>query len=156
MKKIICLLLLSTGLYSCFLFKEFRAETFAYNNKQSKVIPVIVPKGFSRSNITIDSLGNTQKFFQYGGNAFLYIAFLKDTSIALQPIKMNEHIPKAALSGGIFYKGIDSTYKYWREIRQKNFRVGYKNVKGADEGVFDSAINFIHLQHLKISAQLIQ
>ncbi len=52
------------------------------------------------------------------------------------------HVAKMHPGGGFFFKGRDSTGLYWRELRQNNFRAGYRNVSSDVEEKFDSAVNY--------------
>ena len=60
-----------------------------------------------------------------------------------QLIDTTLHIPKPHLQGGIFYKGIDSMERWWREAQPPSFRIGYLNVNKENEVAFDSAVNYI-------------
>ncbi|HYH16934.1 MAG TPA: hypothetical protein VD794_16995 [Flavisolibacter sp.] len=105
-------------------------------------VAIIVPKGFKREAKIADSLGNQGVVYHYLGGAEFYVLYapLEDSS---QTFDTSVHIPKPHLQGGIFYKGIDSTERWWREAQPPFFRVGYRNVDTESEVQFDSAVNYV-------------
>ncbi len=102
-------------------------------------MPVIVPKGFSKQTNYRDSLGNQVNTFDYKDGAFYYVAFVADTNSFIQALDTSIHFPQIFSSGAKGYKSADSTFKFWREVHNKNLRAGYSYVYGDKEFVFDSA-----------------
>jgi hypothetical protein len=136
-------------LQSCFLFGKYKRSSFSYTeNGVVKTARLVVPKGYSHSEIKKDSAGNEIKYFYYGRDAFLYFARLQDTSTEFQPIIYDVNIPRA-LYNTIYFKGIDADSRYWRETRFDSFKSGYRNVKWGRDGRFDSSINYFSL-HLPV------
>jgi hypothetical protein len=128
---------------SCSLFNGFKRREFHYTaNSSSQKIALLVPKGFESEKKLIDSAGNHQQVFNYENGAFLYFALIADTTKEYQTIMEERHMTKMHPGGGYFFKGRDSTGLYWRELRQNNFRAGYKNVSSEVEEKFDSAVNY--------------
>jgi hypothetical protein len=143
------LLLVSVMFNSCFLFSGLKKTSFSFSeNGQDQSVSTVVPKKFNKSETKIDSLGNQVRYYFYPDGAVLYFASLKDTSMQIQPINYDLNIPKE-LYHTVFVKGIDSANRYWRETRFRNYRAGYKNVEGEDDGNFDSSINYftLHMLH---------
>lgn len=150
MKKIVILLFLSFGLSSCFLFSKYRKTTFNYSHEgQSYSLPLLVPKGYTKEKSGTDSAGNTLLEYYYGGKTFFYAAYLADTAISVQPIIKEDNMPQLNIKGAVIYKGIDANDLFWREVRKKNIRVGYRYVPQLVEGRFDSATNFAAVQVVK-------
>jgi hypothetical protein len=142
MIKTYCLLFLIIA-SSCSLFNGFRKREFYYtDNNSPRKIELILPKGFKGVKEIVDSAGNQQQVFSYENGAFLYFAFLTDTTKEYQPIIKERHMTKMHPGGGCFFKGRDSTGLYWKELQQGNFRAGYKNVSSEIEEKFDSAVNY--------------
>lgn len=128
---------------SCFLFSDFRRSSFSYSkNGSSYTTSLVVPKGYKRTDRQVDSAGNLVNYFYYPGEAVLYFAVLTDTSKQYQPINYSANIPRE-LYNATFYKGSDSSFRYWRENRFDHFRAGYRNVE--DDAVFDSSLNYFSL-----------
>ena len=128
---------------SCSLLNGFKRRKFHYTDDSlSQKIALLIPKGFNGVKKNIDSAGNQQQVFSYDNATFIYFAFLTDTTKEYQPIMIEGHIAKMHPAGGFFYKGRDSSGLYWRELRQNNFRAGYKNVSPEVEEKFDSAVNY--------------
>ncbi len=149
MIKTYCLLLLIIA-SSCSLFNGFKRKEFHYtDNNTPQKIALLIPKGFDSEKKSVDSAGNQQQVFSYENGAFLYFSFLADTTKTYQPIQEERHITKTHPGGGYFFKGRDSTGLYWRELRQNNFRAGYKNVSPEVEEKFDSAINYAGYRRIK-------
>ena len=150
MSRILIILIISCIiLSSCFLFKRFEQTTFSYtDNNQTYSVPIIVPKGYRKATNTVDERGNISRTYEYEGNTILYIAYLKDTAKELQPIQKEINQPHVHPLGGLIYKGVDLDLLFWREIRRKNFRFGYRNVPSSWEFQFDSATNYMSLQKL--------
>jgi len=131
---------------SCFLFKDYRKSQFSYTNKgQAAIIPLVVPKGFTKQE-RVDTAGISMQTYHYPGGAILYAAFLADTSFEMQQFPIALHQPQIHRLGGLVYKGQDAKELFYREIRQGNLRFGYRQVPGAWELQFDSATNFASLQ----------
>lgn len=107
-----------------------------------------MPKKYSKTETRIDSAGNQVQYFLYPDGAQLYFALLKDTTKQLQTINYEESIPKE-LYKTIYVKGMDSSSRYWRETKFANYKAGYKNVEGDDDGNFDSAINYFSLHLMR-------
>ncbi len=150
MKNGIVVLFLSVGLSSCFLFSKYRRTDFTYNEgPQTFSIPVVVPKGFTKEKTEVDSSGNTILSYSYKNNAFFYVAHVVDTSVQIQPIAEDDHIPRLFTeTGAIIYKGMDKGL-YWREIRQNDIWVGYRFVPPEWESRFDSATNYAVVHPIK-------
>ena len=143
---IVCLLFCS----SCFLLRDIKRDSFSYNaNGQARTIPLFVPKGFSRERVEADSAGNTVKYYSYGNGTVFYAAYVTDTSKQYQYINYEKNLPLEHIRGGLIFKGLDSTNRYWREIRLRTYKFGYKNVSRSQEGDFDEALNKISLQDLQ-------
>jgi hypothetical protein len=143
-KALVGLLFFSLG--SCFLFREYRETQFSYSgNGQASVIPLVVPKGFSRQERT-DTAGIALQTFHYPNGAILYTAYLADTTYELQPFDSRLHQPQIHRLGGLVYKGQDDKELFYREIRQGHLRFGYRKVPSGVELLFDSATNFASLQ----------
>jgi hypothetical protein len=140
-------LIFTITIISCSLFPELSRRDFTFNNNNStQNINILVPRGYAKTEKVIDSAGNQLQLFHYG-NAILYSAFFKDTAMSFQNIDTSFHIPLPHPRGGLIYKGIDSAHLYFREIRLYNgLRFGYKNVSQAQEGAFDSALNYSSLR----------
>jgi len=105
-------------------------------------VAIIVPKGFKREEKITDSLGNQGVIYHYLGGAEFYVLYapLADN---YQVFDTALHIPKPFLQGGLFFKGIDSTERWWREAQPPSFRIGYRNVSSESEVLFDSAVNYL-------------
>lgn len=131
---------------SCFLFKDYRRSTFAYQqNGQPVSMPLVVPKGYVKQE-RIDTAGITMQTFYYPGGAWLYAAYVADTAYEIQPFNKAIHQPLVHRLGGLVYKGQDSNLAFFREIRQGNLRFGYRGVSSLNEGLFDSSTNHASLQ----------
>ena len=140
------LLLVMIGLTSCFLFKDYRKKQFVYQQAgRTTTVPIIVPKGYTKAE-RIDTAGISLQTFSYPSGAFLYAAYLTDTTVRLQAINDSLHQPLFHRLGGTVYKGQDQKDLWYREIRQGNLRFGYRNVPGIMEVEFDSATNYASLQ----------
>ena len=150
MKKLTAILFLFIVPGSCFLSK-YKKTNFTYNDESlSYSIPIVVPKGYTKERTEIDSMGNTILSYTYKDKMLFYVAHLQDTGTQLQPIIEEQHLPHVALStGALVYKGVDKDNRYWREIRRKDLRVGYRSVPKEMESRFDSATNYAILQQFK-------
>ncbi|RYZ27937.1 MAG: hypothetical protein EOO10_11195 [Chitinophagaceae bacterium] len=142
----ILLALLPILLASCFLFKDYKKTEFVYNrNGQSATMPLIVPKGYVKQETT-DTAGISLQTYYYPGGAMLYTAYLADTTYELQPFNKAIHQPLFHRLGGLVYKGQAENELFFREIRQGNYRFGYRDVPSINERYFDSATNYASLQ----------
>lgn len=140
------LLLLTTALNACFLFKDYKKKEFAYTqNAQAQILPIIVPKGYVKEEAK-DTAGIRLYTFHYPDGALLYAAYLTDTTYELQSFNKALHQPKPIGINGLVYKGQDADDLFYREIRQGNLRFGYRNVPAIHETYFDSATNYAVLQ----------
>jgi len=149
MKQFIAFFVLMMFCSSCFLFSDLTKTKFSFlENGTKHSINVVVPKKYSKTETRVDSAGGQVYYFLYPGGAELYFAFLKDTTTELQAINYAENIPKQ-LYQTVFYKGVDSTNRYWRETRFDNYKAGYRNVNEGDDGTFDSAVNYFSLHLMR-------
>lgn len=138
-----CLFLLS----SCFLFKDLKQDRLTYNaNGQVQTMHLKVPRGFHRHHNEVDSAGNTARRYYYSNGTVFYAAYLADTAKQYQSIDYSRNIPLQHIKGGWIFKGIDSTGRYWREIRVGACKFGYTGVLPSREGDFDEALNWMSLQ----------
>ena len=141
------LLVLVSSLSSCFLFRPYREAEFRYTeNGIEQRVPLVVPKRYGQSTTETDSSGNQVLVFHYGSSK-LYFARMNDTSRPVQAIYYPDNLPKQYLDV-LFYKGIDSTGRYWRESRIPGFRSGYYRVEEGRDGLFDSSVNYFSLRAL--------
>jgi hypothetical protein len=140
------LLFSSIALNACFLQKDYKQASFAYQNSgQSSTIPLVVPKGYTKVEKR-DTAGVALQTFYYPSGALLYSAYLTDTAYEVQPFDKTLHQPQIHRLGGLVYKGQDEKELFYREIRQGNMRFGYRLVPKTLEGAFDSSTNFASLQ----------
>ncbi|HWI90900.1 MAG TPA: hypothetical protein VNT20_06460 [Flavisolibacter sp.] len=147
--KYIALIFAAVIFNSCFLFSDLRKTRLSFSeNGYAQSVLAVIPKKFERAEMEIDSVGNQVHYYFYRGGEVLYFALLKDTSTQLQPINYELNIPKQVYKA-VYFKGIDSSNRYWRETRFQNYRAGYKNVKEDNEGAFDSSLNYfsLHMPH---------
>lgn len=127
---------------ACFLAREYKQASFSYTaNGQLASMPLIVPKGYVKEE-RIDTTGVMMHLFRYANGAFLYAAYVPDTTAQLQAINKSLHQPVGGPQGGLVYKGIDENDLFYREIRRGPLRFGYRNVPESVELRFDSATNF--------------
>lgn len=146
MKSNLVFITISIVFSSCFLFKDYRKKEFVYsNNGQNVSQPIIVPKGYIKQEVT-DTAGTHLTTFHYPDGAYLYAAYLTDTTYELQQLNKIIHQPLFHRLGGMVYKGQDENELFYREIRQGNLRFGYRKVSLYSEALFDSATNFASLQ----------
>ncbi len=144
MNRILLFLLLSS-LTSCFLFRPYRDAEFRFTeNGMDRSLPLVIPKRYGRSETVTDSSGNQVLLFHYGSSR-LYFARMADTSRPIQSIYYGNNLAQQYLDV-LFYKGIDSTWHYWRESRVPGFRAGYFNVDKGRDGLFDSSVNYFSLR----------
>ena len=133
-------------LVSCFLFKDYKKTNFVHNrNGQPATMQLLVPRGYIKQE-RIDTAGISLQTFYYPGGALLYAAYLTDTTYELQPLKKAIHQPLFHRLGGLVYKGQAENELFFREIRQGNYRFGYRDVPSINEDYFDSATNYASLQ----------
>ena len=133
-------LIIISLLFSC---SPFRHSTFSYhdNNGTAQTADIIVPKKYNRTEVKTDSAGNEQKYFYYPGGKVLYFVRLTDSLKEIQPINMEENIPRT-LYGTMYMKGIDNSGRYWRENRNFPFKSGYRYVGEGSDWMFDSSLNY--------------
>ena len=151
MKRILFLFFISLFLTSCFLQKPYKTETFSFEkNGTSYSYPLVVPRGYKKKLISVDESGNNIVTYSYKNGAVFYLAHMADTSIAMQPLEVQDNIARQSHhTGALIYKGMDGNYLYWREVRQKNFKSGYRFVNGDEEERFDSATNYLVVWPMK-------
>lgn len=143
--RIVFVLIAFAILPSCFLFKDYKRREFSYTrtgDSSSSTVAIIVPKGFKRTEKIMDSLGHQGVAYHYKDGAEFYIIY-DPLGDSYQVIDTLQHIPKPYLQGGVYYKGIDSTKRWWREAQPPFFRIGYMNVNDDKEVNFDSAVNYL-------------
>ena len=134
-------------LVSCYLFKDYKKTDFVYNqNGQAVSVPLLVPRGYVKHE-KADTAGISLQTFRYADGAILYAAYLTDTTYELQSFNKRLHQPLINRSGALVYKGQSANELFYREIRQGNFRFGYRNVPLINESFFDSATNYASLQN---------
>ena len=137
-----CLFCLS----SCFLFKDLKREQFTYNaNGQARTLHLQVPRGFHRHRDEVDSAGNSARLYYYSNGNVFYAAYLADTAKQYQAIDYSRNLPLQHIKGGWIFKGMDSSGRYWREIRVGACKFGYTGVPPSREGDFDEALNWVSL-----------
>jgi hypothetical protein len=129
----------------------FRRTTFTYTSDGKTFSqPVLVPKGYRKTNHYIDSAGNTLQTYDYKNRAFYYIAYVQDTNSFVQPLQVFENIPKIYLNSGAWlYKGMDHSHLFWKEVHRKHLRAGYLYVDKEREYAFDSASTHIAVMPLQ-------
>jgi hypothetical protein len=151
MKRFFFLLFTSLFLASCFLQKDYRKETFSFEEKGvSHSYSLIVPRGYKKKFTSVDTTGNNIITYIYKNGAIFYLAHMADTSVDMQPMDEHENIVRQSHhTDALVYKGMDELYLYWREVRQKNFRAGYRFVDGDNEERFDSATNYLVVWPMK-------
>ena len=144
MKKLLAILPVLLG--SCFLFKDYKKTEFEYRlNGQTSSTPLIVPRGYIKQE-KADTAGISLQTFRYSDGSILYAAYLTDTTYELQAFNKAIHQPLINNAGGLIYKGQSPNELFYREIRQGNYRFGYRNVPSINESYFDSATNYASLQ----------
>lgn len=130
---------------SCFLFKDYKRQAFSYTrtgDSTSSSVAIIVPKGFKSIEKIADTLGDQGVTYHYKDGAEFYVLYAP-LGNSYQAFNKAEHIPQQHIQGGLFYKGIDSTKRWWREAQPPFFRIGYRNVNNENEVLFDSAVNYL-------------
>jgi hypothetical protein len=142
--RVFFLVLLIVLFESCFLFRDHKRRPFSYTDASgtTATVATIVPKGFKRQEVIKDSLGQQGVVYHYLNGARFYVLY-SPLGGNFQKFDTAIHIPKPHLQGGIFYKGIDSTERWWREAQPPFFRIGYLNVNSDNEVAFDSAVNYL-------------
>jgi hypothetical protein len=145
MRSVIALVFVAVILASCFSRNPYRIENFSYNQGGvNHSVPVVIPKGYNKKWTTIDEAGNTILSYTWRNGPLLYMAHMADTSFDMQPIYMPENMPRISHhNGSLIYKGIDEDLLFYREVRQKNYRMGYRWVNRDEEFKFDSATNYL-------------
>jgi hypothetical protein len=144
-----CLLVLS----SCFLQKDLKRREFTYNaNGQEQTMHLKVPRGFFHHKDEVDSAGNTARLYYYSNGTVFYAAYLTDTAKQYQLIDYSRNLPLQHIKGGWIFKGMDSTGRYWREIRVGACKLGSPGVSPSREGDFDEALNWVSLHSDKSGA----
>jgi hypothetical protein len=127
-------------LAACSVFRGMRKKSFVY--RSGEVLPLLVPKGYQKSELQTDSAGNKTQIFWYDNNAALYFYF-GDTTASNLPTDTSFNIAKYYPGDVRFFKGQDSSNAlFWRESRYKNFRFGYRNINTGKESLFDSSVNY--------------
>jgi len=124
--------------------RPWQKGQFSYTGSNgTKTIPFVIPNGYARQAQQVDSAGNTIRTFRYSSGSIFYIAHMADTSMHIQVIDPDANIPRVSLhNGALVFKGMDENQRYWREVRQGAFRVGYRGVSPQREARFDSATNY--------------
>lgn len=133
------------GISSCALFNDFKKREFEYGPEARSKFEIIIPKGWSKKDIGLDSAGYKEQFYTYTNGSMLYFVRAADTTKIYQQFDTSRHIPLIHPKGGLIYKGIDPNGLYWREIKINEFRFGYKGVPTETEVRFDSALNYAAL-----------
>ena len=136
-------IIILAALPSCFLLRDHKRRPFSYvdSGGNETTVAAIVPKGFKRQEVIKDSLAQGVVYHYLGGAQFYILYTTQDGNYLIFDTAF--HIPQPHLQGGIFYKGIDSTRRWWREAQPPSFRIGYRNVKSDKEVLFDSAVNYL-------------
>lgn len=143
MKRIAFVIIALATLPSCFLFRDYKRRPFSYTDTSGNTTTVaaIVPKGFKRQEAINDSINQGVVYHYLSGAEFYILYTTRDSNYYTFDTSL--HIPQPHIQGGIFYKGIDSTERWWREAQPPSFRVGYRNVNSESEVLFDSAVNYL-------------
>jgi hypothetical protein len=153
MRSTIVLLLIAAVFASCFSVSPYRMENFSYNSGGvNYTVPVVIPKGYNKKWTTIDEAGNTIQTYTWRKGPLFYMAYMADTSSEMQPIFLPENIARISHhNGSLMYKGIDEDLLFYREVRQKKYRMGYRWVNSQEEYKFDSATNYLVVWPLESS-----
>lgn len=133
------------GFSSCALFDDFKKREFNYGPGAEDKFQLLIPKGWSKKDISLDSAGYKEQFYTYKNGSIIYFVRAADTTKTYQQFDTSRHIPLVHPAGGLIFKGVDSKGLYWREIRINEFRFGYKDVPTETEARFDSSLNFAAL-----------
>ena len=134
------------SLQSCFLFGKFRKQQLSFSDQDAPAsYQVLLPKGFTSAHKRIDTTGNEEVYYHYADGSQLYFVRVKDSSVAYQPINYALNLPRS-LYHSIYFKGIDSLGRYWRETRFLNYKLGYRSVEPGEDWKFDSALNYFSLR----------
>ena len=139
---------------SCSLFrKPYKQDTLTYTSSGlNNSLPLLVPARYDRRLVTTDSAGNQEHFYYYKDSAFLYFAHAPKGK-SYQPIQKSQNIPKEHPQGGLLYKGLDSTNRYWREVQMGRFRFGYRHVPKEEELRFDSSVNYVAFPQVRTKSK---
>ena len=135
---------------SCSPYAALRKKEFRFNvNNQPQILRIKVPKRYAKQGTITDSANAQQQYYRYSNGAELYVIYTTDTLRQFQPIDTANNVPKPHAFGGVMYKGLDSTDRFWREVRTDSFRVGYRFVPRGVEVLFDSAVNYAAARRFK-------
>jgi len=144
--KYLLLIVLALVFTSCFLVRDYSKGTFSYQeNGVAKQVPIIIPKGFKRTERRTNEEGIQEQVYHYGNDVRMFFAYMPRGGNYLA-IDTHYHIPQPQLRGGIFYKGTGIGEYWWREAQVNGIRVGYNKVPIDKEPVFDSAVNFVRIR----------
>jgi hypothetical protein len=146
MKGSLVLYLVLLGCAACSPYAGLRKKTFSYNTSLPQTLHTLVPKRYAKQEALVDSAGNPHQVYRYSNGAFLYFIQTTDTFTLFQPIDTAANIALPHPFGGQMYKGLDSSGRYWREIRTDSFRFGYRFVPESAEHLFDSAVNYASMR----------
>ena len=109
------------------------------------MVQIKVPRGFKIRDVTVDSAGNKEQVYRYANGAVYYAAYSLDSTRTYQPINERINQPLPHRLGGWIYKGQDSSFLFWREIRMDSLTFGYRHVSRENEIRFDEALNYSSL-----------
>lgn len=147
LKRFVVLCAVPVMLASCSLYASLRKKEFTFNEGQS--LRIKVPKRYAAMKRFTDSAGYPHQEYQYSNGALFYLIYTTDTLRLFQPIDTANNIARAFAPGGVMYKGLDSSGRFWRELRTDSFRAGYRFVpSGTPEMLFDSAVNYAGARRL--------
>lgn len=127
-------------LIACSPYRGLRQQTFTYNGGSKTVY---VPKKYGNiKTLTADSSGVVSgQVYEYGNNRSLYFLQFSDTVSFYQWIDTAKHVPVLHPAGATMYKRIDSSGRYWREVKQGLLRYGYTNIEFDSQIKFDTCVN---------------
>jgi hypothetical protein len=130
-------------LFSCNPYKAMRRDTFTYPaGTGTQTLALKVPKG-GRKRVETDSAGNRAQVYSYDNGARLFFVQLAPGG-SYPSADTTDHIGKAQLHGGIFYKELGSDGRYWREVFAPGFRMGYRGAAAdTQEARMDSSLNYV-------------
>jgi hypothetical protein len=135
---------------SCTVYAGLRKRTFTFtDNNEPQTLRLKVPKRYKSRELLTDSAGNVQQVYHYSNGALLYVVYTTDTLSHFQQIDTANNIPKIHPYGGLMYKGLDSSGRFWRAVRTDSFRFGYRFVPPDVEVLFDSAVNYAAMRRFK-------
>ncbi|MDB5253407.1 MAG: hypothetical protein JWP27_2576 [Flaviaesturariibacter sp.] len=138
--------LLLVGFFSCNPYKALRHDSFTYTvDGSAQTMQLKVPKG-GRKRVETDSAGNRAQVYSYGNGARLYFVKLAPGG-SYPSADTTDHIGKAQLHGGLFYKELGADGRYWREVFAHGFRMGYRGATpDQQEARFDSSLNYVRVR----------